>query len=78
MFLNYSYLVSGEYSPEENSIILTFTSHSFILKGVNLKGLFYDVMHQVSRQIICTDVRYNLIGTDQKFVVNEIIIFKAD
>lgn len=72
MFLSYSYLVSGEYVPEENSIILTFTTHTFILKGVNLEGLFYDILHQEAKQITCTDARYNLIGETEKFVVNGI------
>lgn len=77
MFLSYSYLVSGEYVPEENSIILTFTTHVFILKGVNLDRLFYNILHQQAKQITCTDARYNLIGETEKFAVNEIILKKT-
>jgi hypothetical protein len=74
IFMNYSYLVSGEYSPETNTITLSFTTHAFILKGVNLESLFYDIMHQLSKQITCVDARYNLIGEGEKPVVNEISI----
>ena len=71
-FLNYSYLMSGEYSPEENTIQLMFTTHAVVLKGVNLGELFYDVMSQMARQIVCTDARYNIIGVSENPVVNEI------
>lgn len=76
MFLNYSFLVSGEYFPEENSITLIFTSQTLTMKGVNMEGLFYSIMHQLTKQITCTDVRYNLIGEGEKFSVNEILIKK--
>lgn len=74
MFLNYSYLVSGEYLPEDSSIVLTFTTHSFTLKGVNLESLFYDIINQQAKQITCTDARYNLIGEGEKAIVNDIQI----
>lgn len=76
IFMNYSYLVSGEYLPEANRITLTFTTHVFILNGVNLETLFYDIMNQLSKQITCIDARYNLIGEDEKPVVNEIVLKK--
>lgn len=72
LFMNYGYLVFGEYSPEGNTIKLFFTTHSFILTGVNLESLFYDLMHHVAKQVICTDKRYNLIGEEEKSVVNEV------
>ncbi len=75
-FLNYSYLVSGEYSPDDSSITLAFTTEVFVLKGVNLESLFYEIMNNLAKQITCIDVRYNVIGEDQKFVVNEIKITK--
>lgn len=74
IFLNYSYLIAGEYLPDESIIKLTFTSHKFILKGVNLENLFYEIMYQFAKQVTCVDVRYNLIGEDERFVVNEIIL----
>lgn len=75
-FMNYSYLVSGDYLPDESIITLTFTTETFILKGVNLEVLFYDIMQQWVRQVTCVDQRYNVVGEDQKFVVNEIEITK--
>lgn len=77
IFMNYSYLVAGEYSPDENTITLSFTTHVFILTGVNLESLFYDLMHHVAKQITCTDKRYNLIGENELPTVNEINMFKA-
>ena len=72
VFLSYSYLVSGEYKPEDCTLTLTFTTQAFVLKGVNLENLFYEVMNHAVRQVICVDERYNLIGEDEKFVVNRI------
>lgn len=76
-FLSYGYLVSGEYSPDESNITLAFTTEILVLKGVNLESLFYEVMNHMAKQVVCTDARYNLIGEDQKFVVNEILIVKS-
>ncbi len=75
-FLSYSYLVSGEYSPDESIITLAFTTDVFVLIGVNLEPLFYEIMNHLAKQVICTDVRYNLIGEDQRFVVNDIQVKK--
>lgn len=72
MFLNYSFLVSGEYLPDESNIVLTFTSNTFVLKGVNLEGLFYDIIRQQAKQVTCIDARYNVVGDGEKFIVNEI------
>lgn len=76
IFINYSYLISGEYSPSENTITLTFTTHTFTLKGTNLQPLFYHLMHHSPKQIMCHDARYN--ATDmQQSVVNKIIVNQA-
>lgn len=72
LFLGYGYIISGEYTPEEGTIVLTFSTHSILLKGVNLEKLFYNIQDQRSKQIVCVDSRYNLIGEDEQFVVNEI------
>lgn len=78
IFMNYSYLISGEYSPEQSTITLSFTSCKFVLTGVNLENLFYDIMHHLVKQVTCTDTRYNLIGDNEKFFVNEISISNVD
>ena len=72
IFLNYSYLISGEFSPSEGSITLNFTSHAFIIAGLNLEALFYDIMNQITRQVVCIDRRYNDIQEENQPIVNEI------
>ncbi len=72
-FINYSYLISAEYLPDESCIVLTFTSQTLVLKGVNLEPLFYELMHQSVRQITCTDERYNVVSEEGRFAVNEIV-----
>ncbi len=72
IFLNYGYLVSGEYLPEQEMITLGFTSHTIILKGVHLESLFYDLMQHIPKQIICFDARYNTNNEKGKPVVNEL------
>ena len=40
LFLNYAYLISCEYTTEENKIVLIFTTHTIELKGIRLETLF--------------------------------------
>lgn len=72
--LNYGFLVAVEYAVPEHTIIMTFTSHVVTLTGVNLIGLFYDLMQRLPRQIVEMDRRYNIIGDNEKANVNEIIV----
>lgn len=72
-FLNYSYLVSCRYTPEENIIILWFTTHVVNIKGLRLRSLFNDLMQQLPRIITCTDNRYNSLENGEA-LVNEIEI----
>lgn len=78
IFLNYSYLISGEYMPALNTILLAFTSHAIVLKGVNLEALYYDIMQHNQRQIVCNDSRYNLVGEGELPLVNEITMTKNE
>ncbi len=71
LFLNYSYLVSGEYSPDTATIVLLFTTHKVMLKGLKLIDLFDDLMAHLPRVIVCTDARYNMLS-DSGPVVNEV------
>ncbi len=74
MFLNYAYLISGEYVPEENTITLAYTTHTVMLKGHRLESLYESLMeHQVQR-ISCTDKRYLATKEDGESVVTEIEI----
>jgi hypothetical protein len=74
VFLNYAYLVSGEYNPEENTITLAFTTHSVTLKGIRLETLFEQFMHQLNKVVACVDERYNSIQGETLPVVNHIAI----
>lgn len=76
LFLNYAYLVSGEYSPEVNTIKLVYTTHEIMLKGRNLEGLFESLMGHVPRQIMAVEKRYDGTKEDSEIVVNEIIVKK--
>ena len=74
LFLNYAYLVSGEYSPESNTIKLVYTTHEITLTGRNLEGLFESLMAHVPRQIVAVDKRYEGTKKESEIVVNEINI----
>ncbi|WP_412476627.1 hypothetical protein [Flavobacterium sp. TBRC 19031] len=76
LFLNYAYLVSGEYSPEENIIVLTYTTHIVILKGCNLSGLFSNLMSHICKLIVCEDKRYFEIEAREGAFVIDIEIVK--
>jgi hypothetical protein len=75
IFLNYAYLVSGEYMPDENTIVLCFTSHTVTLKGIRLLPLYQDFFKHIPRIVNCTDDRYNEIE-GEALVVNSIDIVK--
>jgi hypothetical protein len=74
LFLNYAYLVSCDYLPDENSLTLTWTTHTVTLKGFSLHILFDELMLHLPRQIVCTDPRYNATAEKDMPVVNEIHI----
>lgn len=73
LFLNYAYLVSGEYLPGDNIIKLIYTTHEITLKGRNLEGLFESLMAHVPRQIVVVEKRYERMKEESN-VVNEINI----
>lgn len=59
-FLNYAYLISGEYNPGDplNEIILTFSSHIAILKGYNLQPLYMELLDHLPRVVEAVETRY--------------------
>ena len=77
LFLNYAYLVSGEYSPEANTINLAYTTHEITLKGRNLDGLFESLMSHMLRQIVAVEKRYEGMKDKSDIVVYEININKT-
>ena len=78
MFLSYSYLISGEYMPGDNTIILTFTTHKVLLKGVLLENLYGELMAHLVRIVTAKDVRYNSLIENDQYAVNEIIVSKNE
>lgn len=71
MFLNYAYLISGDYEAQENRITLVFSTHSVMLQGINLQTVFFKLMSQHIRLLQCVDSRYNAIEPERA-VVNSI------
>jgi len=78
MFLNYAYLISGEYLPDDSMIVLTFTTHTVTLKGSRLETLFEEFTGHLIKQIGCTDERYNATLDKDEAVVNTIIVSKNE
>ncbi len=74
IFLNYNYLVSGEYNPEQSQIVLGFTTHQITLKGVNLEKLFEELMFHSVKVIGTRDQRYNHLVGEDAVVVNNIVV----
>lgn len=74
MFLNYAYLVSGQYIAEEGRIVLSWTTHIVTLTGICLEPLYDEFMQHIPRQVICVDERYNATQPQNKPVVNEMEI----
>lgn len=73
-FLNYSYLVHTKFKKNEDCIILSFTTHTVTIKGVNLKDLFQELFEHVPKVISCTDERYNALQEEAGTIVNGIEI----
>jgi len=76
-FLNYAYLMTGEYSPEKGAITLTFTTHTVILKGNYLESLFEDLVRHLPRKIVCVMERYASVNEGEDALINEINVVKA-
>ncbi|OYU93832.1 MAG: hypothetical protein CFE21_18920 [Bacteroidetes bacterium B1(2017)] len=80
LFLNYAYLVSGEFNPneEKNLITLTFSSHTVSLHGYNLETLFTALMEHLPRIIFEVDSRYALGSELRDVIIVEIIVEKKE
>lgn len=73
-FLNYAYLVSGEYNPELSEITLMFTTHTVALKGSNLEGVFEEIFSQQTKLVRRQDKRYESSGIKSEIKIFEIVI----
>ncbi len=74
IFMNYNYLVSGEYLPEENKITLQFTTSTITLQGYNLEKLFQDFMQHLPKVIVVMDERYRNILENNVFIITNVLL----
>jgi hypothetical protein len=68
IFLSYAYLLSAEFLSEENTIILTFTTHTVTLKGYFLESLFEALENHAPKRISIQEERYVTLEKDQTYV----------
>lgn len=74
LFLNYSYLISGACDTQFGEVVLTFSTHIITIKGYNLQTLFFEIMDQHIRLLLCIEERYNSLQPDGEPVVNNIVV----
>lgn len=72
-FLNYSYLVSCKFLPNESMIKLVFTTCSVEIRGQNLRELFKGIFNQTIQSIAVIEERY-LSVHEMKIIIKEITI----
>lgn len=72
-FMNYAYLISGEYSPASSDIILIFTSNIITIKGLHLEKIFSEITTHLLKTVYCINERYTSISETN--VAVESIIF---
>lgn len=74
-FLNYAYLVAGEFEPntDKNMIRLSFSSHTVSLHGYSLETLFVALLDHLPRVIKAVDPRYVLDEDKNQQVVVQIV-----
>ncbi len=75
-FMNYAYLISGDYNAEECSITLLFTNYKIVISGINLKGLFIDLVIHNPKIISCNNLRYADIIQEECVNIYEIVILE--
>ena len=76
-FLNYAYLYSVEYSPNNSSILLTFTSEKITITGTRLTILFNSLLTHAAKSIKLEESRYSSTENNS-FTVSDIQIEKND
>lgn len=74
IFLNYNYLVAGEFFPEDNKIALHFTTHVIALNGQNLESLYQDILQHLPKIIKVSNDRYASIASKNCPIVTGIDI----
>lgn len=74
MFLNYAYLVSGEFEPKVQKITLSYTTHVVVLNGRNLRDIFQEVFNHSLKQVQAIEERYAGTKGDKESYVTKISI----
>lgn len=78
VFLNYTYLVSGEYDGDNGIIILGFTTHTVTIEGHGLESTYFAFMEQIPRKVAVTEERYREILDDFDFSIRKIQVKHHD
>lgn len=81
LFLNYSYLVSVEYSAEEtevNVLTLGFTSHTVRLEGYRLEDLFDKLVMHLPAIIVQQDERYAATSDEKEPIITNIDVTSTE
>ena len=76
-FLNYAYLVSGEYNNVDETIELIFTSDKVKITGTNLSILFDQLYTHSIKRISYLDSRYASLDETSKFAIENIEVEKV-
>ena len=72
LFLSYAYLISGDVSPQENTLTLTFTTHIVTLKGRNFAPLFDSLNVHALESITAVEERYAATEEETESLVTHI------
>ncbi len=71
-FMNYAYLISGEFLPNDNTIFLISTMEKILIKGVNLQNLFYELIVNFPKKLFCLHRRYENVCDSSFYIIEEI------
>lgn len=75
-FLNYAYLVSGEYDPEKSEIKLSFTTHQVNINGTNIHGVFNSLLLHSVQKLYEVMQRYESVQAGNNTTIFKIYIQK--
>ncbi|MCR8561043.1 hypothetical protein KXD93_25525 [Mucilaginibacter sp. BJC16-A38] len=73
-FLNYAYLISAEYRPNDGTIVMVYTTDTVMMVGSGLRELFLKFLSHLPMKVECADPRYNLTDEHDSCIINDINI----
>lgn len=76
-FLNYAYLISVEYLPNDGTITMTYTTDTIIISGTGLQELYVKLFSHVPMKIECVATRYEALGSLGGILINDICVQRA-